>query len=165
MSLDVQLISRKEIVPISTNILIEENSEKRYLTIDELRNHYPSASLAVNYELAVVYDAGITHNLGNMADKAGIYEACWRPYRLHRDYVATINDDLEYEFEQNHIMQAKDIITLLEKGYNDMLKRPEYYKKFDSPNGWGLYIHFLPWVEKYLEACKTFPDAEISVSR
>ena len=46
-----------------------------------------------------------------------------------------------------------------------MKARPEHYKKFDSEYGWGLYIHFLPWVEKYLEACKNYPDAEISVSR
>ena len=30
----------------------------------------------------VLYDANITHNLGEMAKKAGIYEALWRPYRL-----------------------------------------------------------------------------------
>ena len=113
-----------------------------------------------------VFDANITHNLGEMADKAGIYEACWRPYYLHPDCPKEFTSyDEEYEFELSHPMFAKDIIQVLEKGYEDMKARPDYYKKFDSPNGWGLYVNFLPWVERYLEACKTYPDAEISVSR
>ena len=109
--------------------------------------------------------ANITHNLGKMADKAGIYEACWRPYQLHPDWVEPNDHEKEYEFENSHPMLAKDIVSRLEKGYEDMKARPDYFKKFDSANGWGLYIHFLPWVEKYLEACKAYPEAEISVSR
>lgn len=27
----------------------------------------------------VVFETNITHNLNTMADKAGIYYACWRP--------------------------------------------------------------------------------------
>lgn len=164
MSLDITLYAKKEIVPRSPNIIIEENGEKRRLTIDELRNHYPTAYL-YDYELIEVFDANITHNLTEMADKAGIYEACWRPYQLHPEYVELNDNDLEYEFEQNHVMHAKDIIPILEKGYKDMLKRPEYYEKFDSPNGWGLYVNFLPWVKRYLDACKEYPEAEINTSR
>lgn len=93
-----------------------------------------------------LFDANITHNLGKMADKAGIYEACWRP-------------------EEIGAKQAKDILPLLEKGYADLKARPDYFKQFDSPNGWGLYIHFLPWVENYLNACKEYPEATIWVSR
>ena len=113
-----------------------------------------------------LYSANITHNLGQMADKAGIYEALWRPYFLHPDCPKEFNsNDEEYAFEEAHPMLSKDIIQTLEKGYEDMKARPEYYKQFDAKNGWGLYIHFLPWVEKYLEACKSYPDAEISTSR
>ena len=113
-----------------------------------------------------LYWANITHNLGEMADKAGIYEALWRPYFLHPDCPKEFaNYDEEYAFEEAHPMLSKDIIQTLEKGYEDMKSRPEYYKQFDAKNGWGLYIHFLPWVEKYLEACKSYPDAEISTSR
>ncbi len=93
-----------------------------------------------------VFDANITHNLGKMADEAGIYEACWRP-------------------EEIGAMKAKDILPLLEKGYADLKARPSYFKQFDSPNGWGLYVHFLPWIENYLEACKEYPEATIWVSR
>ena len=41
---------------------------------------------------------------------------------------------------------------------------PERFKKFDSPNGWGLYVHFVPFVEKYLEACEQNPDSAVEVS-
>jgi hypothetical protein len=42
---------------------------------------------------------------------------------------------------------------------------PERFEVYDSPNGWGLYEHFVPFVEAYLEACEKYPDAEVSVSR
>lgn len=112
-----------------------------------------------------LYWSNITHNLGDMASKAGIYEACWRPYMLHSDYVEPKDYVAEMEFEEAHPMFAKDIILLLEKGYEDMKTRPEYYKQFDSENGWGTYDNFLPWVKKYFNACKEYPDAEICVSR
>ena len=48
---------------------------------------------------------------------------------------------------------------------NDLKEGPEYFKTFNSPNGWGMYENFVPFVEKYLEACKDFPDALIEVSR
>ena len=135
---------------------------------------YLGRKMYLSYDKGVTYEekndelfwANITHNLGKMADKAGIYEALWRPYYLHPDCPKEFSShDEEYAFEVAHPMLAKDIIQIVEKGYEDMKARPEYFKQFDSPNGWGLYIHFLPWVEKYLEACKTYPDAEISVSR
>jgi len=93
-----------------------------------------------------LFDANITHNLTEMASKAGIYEACWRP-------------------EEINATKASDILPLLEKGYNELKSKPEYFKQFNSSNGWGLYEHFLPWVENYLNACREYPDAIISVSR
>jgi hypothetical protein len=89
-----------------------------------------------------LYWANITHNLTPMAEEAGIYEALWHPERINKT-------------------KASEIIDLLEKGLTDLKARPEHFKKFDSPNGWGLYIHFVPFVEKYLKACKEYPDAII----
>ena len=93
-----------------------------------------------------VFEANITHNLTKMAKKAGIYDACWRP-------------------EEIGATKAKDILPLLEKGYQDLKSRPEYFKQFNSSNGWGTYTDFLPWVKNYLEACEEFPEATIYVSR
>ena len=97
-------------------------------------------------EQEMLYDANITHNLGNMADKAGIYQALWRPEEIGAKY-------------------AKDIIDIVEKGLADLKARPEYFEQFNSPNGWGMYEHFVPFVSDYLDALKKYQDAEIGVSR
>lgn len=105
---------------------------KRYLSYDEGKTYTEDDEQ--------LYWANITHNLGTMADKAGIYEALWRPERID----AT---------------KAADLIPIIEKGLSDMKERPEYYKQFNASNGWGLYKHFVPFLEEYLEACKKYPDA------
>lgn len=93
-----------------------------------------------------VFDVNITHNLGTMAQEAGIYYALWQP-------------------EEIGVSHAKEIVTLLEAGLRDLLARPDHFRKFDSPNGWGIYDHFLPFVEEVLEGCRKYPNAKISVSR
>lgn len=97
-------------------------------------------------EQELLYDANITHNLGEMADKAGIYKALWRPEEIGAKY-------------------AKDIIKIVEKGLADLKARPEYFEQFNSPNGWGMYEHFVPFVSDYLDALKENPNAEIHISR
>lgn len=97
-------------------------------------------------EDVVLYSDNITHNLGQMAGEAHIYHALWRP-------------------EENFWSKACDIIPVLKAGLADLKAHPEHYKNFDSPNGWGKYEHFVPFVENYLNACIANPDAEIEVSR
>jgi len=93
-----------------------------------------------------VFDSNITHNLGKMADKAGIYYALWRP-------------------EEKGYKKAKDIVVILEKGLEKLKAKPKYFNKFNASNGWGTYEHFVPFVEAVLEACKQYPKAKIVVSR
>lgn len=92
------------------------------------------------------FNANITHNLGRMAEAAGIYKALWRP-------------------EEINCVKAKDIVDILLNGLIDMMKRPDHYKQFNASNGWGTYDAFVPWVEEYLMACIKYPEATISVSR
>lgn len=100
----------------------------------------------INRQREVLYDANITHNLNKMADEAGIYEALWRP----EDIGAKV---------------ARDIIGKLALGLDLLKSDKAHFEKFNSKNGWGMYEHFIPFVEKYLNACIEYPDAEISVSR
>ena len=93
-----------------------------------------------------VFEANITHNLGEMAREAGVYGIVWRP-------------------EENGIERAAQIIDPLRKGVEDIRARREHYEQFNSPNGWGLYKNFLPWLERYLTACAEWPDAKVEVSR
>lgn len=93
-----------------------------------------------------VFSSNITHNLGTMAEYAGIYKACWRP-------------------EEIGATKAKDIAPLLADGLAKLKANPEAYEQFNAKNGWGLYQHFVPWVEEYLAACQKYPNAELRVSR
>lgn len=92
------------------------------------------------------FSANITHNLNEMADAAGIYGIVWRP-------------------DENGITKAKQLVSPLRKAIAEMKADPVRFKKFNSPNGWGLYKHFVPWLEEYLSACERMPKAIISVSR
>src|SRR3990167_294857 len=113
-------------------------------------------------ETETFYDANITHNLGKMADEAGIYEALWRPHRLKEGYNIPEDDhEAEYKFEDANPSIARDIIGKLGIGLDLLKKDPEHFRKFDASNGWGKYEHFVPFVEKYLNACIEYPDAQI----
>jgi hypothetical protein len=102
---------------------------------------------AHTYErLETLYDSNITHNLGEMADAAGIYEVLWRP-------------------EEIGITHARQLIEPLRDGLARLKSDPAHFEQFNSPNGWGLYVHFVPFVEQYLQACEAHPDATVSVSR
>ena len=93
-----------------------------------------------------VFEANITHNLNEMAEEAGIYKHLWMP-------------------EELKIKEAHELIEPLTKALDDMKANPEHYKKFDPENGWGSYDGFIPWIEKYIKACKEHPEAQISISR
>jgi len=93
-----------------------------------------------------VYNQNITHNLGAMAAAAGIYMHLWRP-------------------EEINITTAEKLIEPLTVGLALLKSDPARFRKYDAPNGWGTYAHFVPFVEQYLEACREYPDATIHVSR
>lgn len=92
------------------------------------------------------YQDNITHNLGRMAEAAGIYEALWRP-------------------DEIGLTLASQLIAPLEEGLRKLKADPIGFAQFNAPNGWGLYEHFVPFTEKYLEACKQYPEAKVRASR
>jgi hypothetical protein len=97
-------------------------------------------------ESEVFYESNITHNLSEMAGEAGIYEHLWRPEELGLTF-------------------ARQLIEPLTEGLKKLKDNPEHYNKFNAPNGWGMYKHFVLFVEGYLNACVEHPDATIRVSR
>lgn len=97
-------------------------------------------------EINVADDFNITHNLTEMADKAGIYYALWRP-------------------EEKGWKNAKDITIVLEKGLKKLKSKPEYFKKFNPDNGWGDYGNLIDFTKRYLKVCKKYPSAVIGISR
>jgi hypothetical protein len=117
-----------------------------YLYLGEETHDCDSCGQPVT-ERICVYSANITHNLGKMAEHAGIYQHLWRPEELLG------------------ITLAKHLIGPLSQGLNYLKSDPVHFSKFNAPNGWGTYEHFVPFVEEYLKACIEYPDAVISVSR
>lgn len=93
-----------------------------------------------------LYSANITHNLGRMADEAGIYQALWRP-------------------EEQGWTRAADLIPHLTAGLSSLLTEPERFEALNAANGWGKREHFIPFVNGVLQACREHPDAIIDVSR
>jgi hypothetical protein len=94
-----------------------------------------------------LFAQNITHNLNEMADVAGIYKVLWRPDEL---------------FDEP---RARDIVDALQQGYDKLKADPERFIPFEPENKWGTYWSFLPWLERYITACREHPDAVVLVSR
>lgn len=80
MSLDVYLIGKSTVQKRET-IFIRENGAIREISREEWNSRFPSTepvTVHIN-EVNDGYHANITHNLGKMAEAAGIYHALWRP--------------------------------------------------------------------------------------
>lgn len=171
MSLDVYLITKEtQIKKASSGIFVRENGQTKEITQEEWNVKYPDKDPVKfeqeEQETNEIYSANITHNLGTMANKAGIYEALWRPHRLKEGYnIPENNHEAEWKFEDENKTTAKDIIPFLEKGLTDLKARPEYFKTFNPSNGWGTYEGLVRFVENYLNACIEYPDADVEVSR
>jgi hypothetical protein len=93
------------------------------------------------------FDRNITHNLGPMAEAAGIYQALWHP----NEAVPPLT-------------YARELIPLLSVGLDDLRSRPAHFEQLNAANGWGMYEHFLPFVEACLAACIAHPDAFVRTS-
>lgn len=149
MSLDVYLVSENKVIrKAGTGIYVREDGQTRELSDWEVAEKFPNAEVKVveDYETNVLFEANTTHNLAPMAKNVDLYEALWRP-------------------EEKGWYQAKDIIPKLEAGLKDLIENPHNAKRFNPENGWGKYENLVYFVEKYLEACRKFPDAKIEVSR
>ena len=94
-----------------------------------------------------LYSANITHNLNKMAEAAGIYKVLWRPDELWGEPT------------------ADKMIPHLESGLHKLKSNADYFSLYNSPNGYGMYEHFVPFVEEVLNACKEHPKSKVEVSR
>jgi hypothetical protein len=151
MSLNISLTVKDPIIKeMSSGIFIRENGETKEISQEEWNErHYgelPIKFISNNEETYKVYSANITHNLGQMANEAGIYKHLWRP-------------------EEIGITKASELIESLTIGLNKLKFDKEKYKVFNPDNGWGSYEGLVSFVENYLNACKKYPDAEIYADR
>lgn len=108
-----------------------------------------------------VFSTNITHNLGRMADKVQL--GC-----VHRGYNSSSTLTLYqvlWRPEEVLVHRARELIPLLEAGYQELRARPEHYSQWNPENGWGTYHSLCSFVQEYLLACRENPDAEIEVCR
>ena len=94
----------------------------------------------------LLYESNITHNLNQMAKAAGVYDCLWNP-------------------KETGITHARQIIEPLSVGTAKLATQKRVFEEFNSPNGWGMWEHFLPFCADYLQACRDHPDALVKVSK
>lgn len=170
MGLNVSLISDTPIMRKGTGVFIRENGSNKELSVEEIKQKFPNADHTkyseVEYETNEVWEGNITHNLGEMATLARLYNAIWRPYRLHMDYPDVITGTaIEIEFEKTHHMKAENVISFLVSGYFSLRSNIDEWKKMNPENGWGTYEQLVDFVVDYAAACLKYPDAIIQVDR
>lgn len=149
MSLDVSLIMNNTPSKEGSGIFVRENGQNKEISRAEWDEKFPDREpiKADKLELkGYVYDVNITHNLGTMADKAGIYEYLWRP-------------------DEINVTKAAQLIQPLAKGLSDLEASPEKFKAYNPENGWGDYEGLVRFVRNYLDACTIYPNADIHISR
>ena len=150
MSLDIWLTVEDKVIPnLSSGIFIRENGGTREISLEEWSDRFPDREPAVlNQEQEAtneVFSANITHNLRAMAEAAGIVHL-WEYYNVEGEFT------------------ADKLVEQLSVGIKRMKANPDYYKQFNASNGWGTYDSFVPWLERLLLACITYPEAKVSVS-
>lgn len=139
MSLDVSLTLPCTKQPKEDRIFIREDGQTRHITRAEWDTRFPDREPIVvagsGDDSGCVYSANITHNLNTMAGKAGIYQVLWRP-------------------EEIGITHAWQLIVPLRDGLAKLNSDPEYFRQFNSSNGWGPYEGLAQFAADYLAACE-----------
>jgi len=95
-----------------------------------------------------LFSINITHNLGGMADAAGLYAVMWRPDEMTPP-----------------VKIAREAIPFLQAGLTKLRSNPDEYREMNPKNGHGSYENLEETALQYLKACWDYPDAEISASR
>lgn len=93
-----------------------------------------------------IYQRNITHNLGKIAERAGIYQALWRP-------------------EELGITNADQLVPILTRGLEYLYTNTEELRALEPSNGWGTVEDLISFVSYYLSAAESNPNATIEVSR
>jgi hypothetical protein len=117
-------------------------------TWNDWNRHFPNHD-PIRVELGESHEVfwkNITHNLGSMAKAAEIYNHLWRP-------------------EEIGVTSAHQLIEPLRVGLDHLQSMPDKFRAFNPKNGWGTYELLVTFVQVYLHACETYPDASVRVSR
>lgn len=100
--------------------------------------------ISLNDGEIVLHEQNITHNLGKMAEKLGIYTILWGHKR---------------------VANAGKIVEPLTQAIDKMKSCPDEYRQFDASNGYGTYDDFLPWLIELRNNCENYPESSIECYR
>ena len=182
MSLDVWLtVETPRPKRSGSGIWFREGGQQREISREEWDAAFPGREPIVAVEdegeSGVVFDRNITHNLNTMAGEAGVYDACWRPYRIVDPERGKLADAQAaagryHEPDGAHAIElsippahARDLIVPLKSGLALLKSDPDRFKKHNPENGWGNYENLVEFVADYLAACEQWPEAVVGVSR
>lgn len=148
MSLDVTLTLEGAAVPAGSGIFVREGGRTVEISRQEwdARNPGREPVVLVRGESDTVFSRNITHNLGTMAEHAGLYRPLWRP-------------------EELGITTAAELVEPLRAGLRLLNAEPEHYRRFNPENGWGNYEALVEFCEQYLAACERYPAAKVAACR
>ena len=99
-----------------------------------------------NNEDSELHYFNYTHNISEMAARAGLYIPMWHHASLG-------------------ITHAWQLRPFLACGLAQLKASPNYYKQFNPPNGWGEYNTFVSALEKLYHACGETPHALLYFSK
>lgn len=178
MSLDVYLEGDEPVKHTGSGIFVREAGNTVEISEEEWSRRNPGREpvrTVVDEESRTIYSANITHNLGQMARAAGIYEALWRPAAMDPARKARIEEQVAlsnyhgaggaYEIEGEVTIYARDLIQPLRDGLAMLQSEPERFENLNPENGWGDYRGLCEFVAGYLAACTAHPEATVRVSR
>lgn len=145
MSLDIYIISPEPIKKKSTGIFARIDGQTRELTREEAIKHYPDVDpnsiVEEEIETNEFWHGNITHNLAKMAEQCygndcTLYCLLWRDEEL--------DDTVDYVYE---------LFTCL----TELIELPDFYKHFESSNGWGTYEQLVEFVRSFIHALIDMP--------
>jgi hypothetical protein len=140
MSLDVSLYITK---PRKSKI----RRDGKRVTYSEIYDALGIEDRELEFKDVCVFKYNITHNLGKMAEAAGIYKHIWRPEDIGISFVCPV------------------FIKELKEGLDRLQSNPAQFAEFTPSNGWGSYDGLVDFVKSYIVACEEFPEAKIHISR
>ena len=97
----------------------------------------------ITIEDATVVSKNITHNLNEMWQQLGIYDALYN----------------------SEGKKAKDVLPVMREGLRLMIENPVHFKRFSAPNGWGTYEQALPWLVELVAEFEEHPNGVIGISK
>lgn len=123
-----------------------------YLCSIKFTTHIHHMSLTLTFysqdadQLDEVYCGSVTDNLFSMASEAGLFDCLWN----NKGSIRATAD--------------LDLIEPLRSGIELLKSDPNRFRVYDSPNGWGTYDQFVPWLEELLKECIDCPECLVYFS-